>query len=90
MGKQACGATNVNLASCMVCFNQFCVAVKGGWGADVLHHARVTIEGLAATWAMGPAALIDIDLLNRSPSIERRAITQAYHEELTSTEALDV
>ena len=59
-------------------------------GADVLHHARVTIEGLAATGAIGPAALIDIDLLNRFPSIERRVITQAYHEELTSTEALDM
>ena len=66
-------------------FNKFCVALRGG--GEALCHARVTIEGLVEIGAMGPTAVIDVDSVSCFPSIERKAITQAYHEELTSMEA---
>ena len=59
-------------------------------GAEVLYHARFEIEGVVATGAMAPTAIIMVDLVNCFPSIERRACTQAYHEELTSMEAWDM
>ena len=47
----------------------------GERGADF--HARATIEAVAATGAMGPNAVIDVDFVNCFPNLEWNAIAEA-------------
>ena len=90
---QAGGARHANSAKCIVRFNKFGAALRvrgGGGGAEALYYASVTIEVLAAIGAMGPKSVIDVDLVNCFPSIERKTTTHAYDKELTSMGTWDV
>ena len=66
------------IRSLMLRFGQFGVAIPGG--AEMLYHARSTIEEVADSGALGPLTVVDLDLVNFFGSVEWDYILRAYDE----------
>ncbi len=75
-GKKGLQRHRKRIINLMVSLAQYGVAIPGG--AEALFHASDAIETLAASGAMGPIAVVDVDLVNCFGSLEWDAIVEAY------------
>ena len=68
----------LKIRQAMLRLRQFGVMIPGG--AEALHHARTTIEEIAADGQLGPLVAVDVDMKNFFGSVEWEATESSYRE----------